>query len=71
MNTKKEIKTKVSVIDTLLNIPVGNVVKFTVKDMLLTSVRSAVSRLNAEKPNRFILQTDEFGISYTIQRLKR
>ena len=70
MDKKQEIKTKVSVTDTLLSIPVGKVVEFTVRDMLLTSVRSAVSRLNAHEPGRFILLTDEFGIHYSIHRLK-
>lgn len=71
MERKKEIKTRVSVMETLMSIPVGKSVNFSVRDMLLTSVRSAVSRLNADTPGRFVLLTDQFGINYTIHRIKK
>lgn len=48
---------KVSITDTLLLIPHNSVARFTYRDMYLTSVRSAVTRLNQ------MAGKDEFSVT--------
>lgn len=71
MEENKYIVKKISVMDTLRNLPVGKPVIFDCRELCAYGTAlSAVCRLNSANADSYRLITDDNGVTFTITRLK-
>ncbi len=65
----KYLVKKVSMIDTMRNMPIGKPVQFDAKECgPLSSARSAASRLSQSGEGEWIVASDDNGVTYIILR---